>query len=98
MTGLPDSDGTTSKAEYAPYLLRALKSLGGSASEEQLIEAARGSMRGVLLPGDLKLLYGGRTPRWMNSMEQMLDGLVEEGYIRRGSGGYALTEKGRASC
>jgi hypothetical protein len=97
MSGSAD-DGTTSRAEYASYILKAIKSLGGEAPRWRVIEEAYVLMDPLLLPGDRQILYGGQLSRWRSQAEQMLDGLVEEGYLEESEGAVRLTEKGHAIC
>ncbi len=69
----------TSKPEYVEPLLKALKKLM-SASEEQLLDETFLLVQDRLHPADFIMLPNG-VPRWMNQMQNMLDGLIESGRI-----------------
>jgi hypothetical protein len=92
----PMHDGIMSKPEYAPFILRALSGLG-EASEDAVLDRVGELMRGALTEADRSPLYGGRVPRWRSQAAQMLDGLVEDGYVERRGGVLALSSKGRAA-
>ena len=77
------SDGITSKAEYAPYLLEALHILGGETTEEVLLEKVGKMMEKILTKKDRSMLYRGSIPRWRNQALHMLEGLIEDRYIIR---------------
>ena len=84
----------TSKPEYAPRILAALRDLGGEATREQLLGRVYVAMEARLHPADLELLYGGAVPRWMSEAEHMLDGLLEEGYVEEMGPNLRLTRRG----
>ena len=85
----------TSKPEYAPFLLVSLRGLG-EASRDVVLGRTRELMEGRLKPADYALLHGGRTPRWVNQADHMLDGLIEEGFIEEKGSKLRLTSKGLA--
>lgn len=85
----------TSKPEYAPFLLASLRRLG-EATRDAVLDHTRELMEARLHPADYALLHSGKTPRWMNQADHMLDGLVEEGFAEENGARLRLTEKGRA--
>jgi len=82
----------TSKPEYGPYILRALKSRGKATMDEVLDETFC-LMKPRLYPADLEELPGG-APRWRRQAENMLDGLLEDGYVAGSRGRLTLTRRG----
>ncbi len=82
----------TSKPEYGPYILKALESRGEATVDEALDETLR-LMKPRLYPADLETLPGG-DPRWRRQAENMLDGLLEEGYVAESHGRLTLTRRG----
>ena len=82
----------TSKPEYGPYILSALKNKG-EASMDEVMEDTFRLMKHRLHPVDLEALPGG-APRWRRQTENMLDGLLEEGYIAESHGCLTLTRRG----
>jgi hypothetical protein len=82
----------TSKPEYGPYILEVLQSIGVASVDEVLEETYR-LMRHRLHPADLETLPGG-TPRWRRQAENMLDGLIGDGYVVETDGCLALTSRG----
>jgi hypothetical protein len=85
----------TSKPEYASFLLVSLRGLG-EASRDAVLRRTRELMKDRLKPADYSLLHRGRTPRWVNQADHMLDGLIEEGFIDEKNSKLRLTEKGLA--
>ena len=85
----------TSKPEYAPFLLASLRELG-EAPREAVLRRTRELMDAILHPADCVPLHGGRTPRWVNQADHMLDGLMEEGYVEEKGPILRLTGKGLA--
>ena len=82
----------TSKPEYGPYLLRALKNKGKASMDEAMEETLR-LMKRRLHPVDLEALSGG-VPRWRRQAENMLDGLIKDGYVAERHGCLTLTRRG----
>jgi len=82
----------TSKPEYGPYILRALKNKGKASMDEAMEETFR-LIEPLLHPVDLEALPGG-VPRWRRQAENMLDGLIEEGYVAESHGCLTLTRRG----
>lgn len=82
----------TSKPEYGPYLLRALKNKGKASMDEAMEETFR-LIEPRLHPVDLETLPGG-VPRWRRQAENMLDGLIEDGYVAESRGYLTLTRRG----
>ena len=82
----------TSKPEYGPYILRALSNKGKTSTDEVLEEAFR-LMKSQLYPADLEELPGG-VPRWRRQAENMLEGLLEDGYVANCRGSLTLTRRG----
>ena len=82
----------TSKPEYGPYILKALKNKGKASMDEVLEETFR-LMKPLLYPVDLEALPGG-VPRWRRQAENMLDGLLEDGYVAESRGRLTLTRRG----
>ena len=82
----------TSKPEYGPYIIEALGAMG-CASVDELMEGTFNLMRHSLHPADLETLPGG-APRWRRQAENMLDGLIRDGYVTETDGHLALTRRG----
>lgn len=82
----------TSKPEYGPYILRALNNKGKASMDEVLDETFR-LMKSRLYPADLEALPGG-APRWRRQAENMLDGLLGDGYVAESRGRLTLTRRG----
>ncbi len=82
----------TSKPEYGPYILEALERRGKASVDEVLEETFR-LMKHRLHPADLETLPGG-VPRWRRQAENMLDGLLDEGYVAESHGRLTLTRQG----
>jgi len=82
----------TSKPEYGPYILRALNNKGKASIDEVLEETFR-LMKHQLHPADSEELPGG-TPRWRRQAENMLDGLLKDGYVAESRGRLSLTRRG----
>ena len=82
----------TSKPEYGPPMLRALKA-AGCASVNALMEGTLRLIKHRLSPADLEKLPGG-VPRWRRQAEHMLEGLIEDGYVEESRGCLSLTRRG----
>jgi hypothetical protein len=83
------------KPEYAEPILRVLEKKGVTISIDSLLEAVYQYMKHELTSTDHELLYNGAVPRWRNQAQNMLDGLVEEGYIVRSGDQVTATELAR---
>ena len=83
------------KPEYAEPILQVLVKKGLTISIDSLLEAVYQIMVHELTSSDHELLYCGTVPRWRNQALNMLDGLVEEGYIERSGDHVSATEQAR---
>jgi hypothetical protein len=82
----------TSKPEYGLHILKALEGRGEATVDEALEETFR-LIEPRLHPADLEQLPGG-VPRWRRQAENMLEGLIEEGYVAESHGCLTLTRRG----
>jgi hypothetical protein len=80
----------TTKPEYVESLLATLTRLG-AVSEDVLFHNAFQYMKNRLYPSDFIMLSNGE-PRWRYQMQHMLDGLIENGKIRKKDGLLSLDE------
>jgi len=83
----------TSKPEYAPFILKALSNVS-RATLDELMRETLFLVKDRLYVQDFKVLPNG-FPRWRNQAEHMLNGLLEDNYIKKDSSGYSLTAKGK---
>ena len=79
----------TSKPEYVPYILKALKKLQ-KGTEKQILKIVFEYIKENLHPADLVLLPNGE-PRWRNQAQNMIDGLIESGHIVKEKGSLKLS-------
>ena len=80
----------TTKPEYVEPLLATLARLG-ALTEDQLLNQTFQYMKDGLYPSDHVVLPNGE-PRWRYQMQHMLDGLIENGKIRKKDGLLMLAE------
>ena len=74
----------TSKPEYDPYILNILDKLK-KGTEKQVLENVYECIKDNLHPDDLVILPNGE-PRWRNQAQNMIDGLIDSGYIVKENG------------
>lgn len=82
----------TSKPEYALFILKALSVLY-DATLKDLMNKTFDLIEDRLYPADLQLLPNG-VVRWRNQSEFMLEGLIEDEYVKKDGKKYFLTSKG----
>jgi hypothetical protein len=80
-----------SKPEYVPFILKTLDNLK-KGTEKQVLENVYESMKDNFHPADLVILPNGE-PRWRNQAQNMIDGLIESGYIVKENGSLKLSIK-----
>ncbi len=80
----------TSKPEYGPYIVDAMRILG-PVDRDMLLAEVKRLMDDVLHNADMVVLPNGE-PRWRNQAQHMLDGLVDNGVIIEKKGLLSLAE------
>jgi hypothetical protein len=74
----------TTKPEFVPFILNALSKLN-KATEKQVLEIVFESIKNDLHSADFIILPNGE-PRWRNQAQNMIDGLIESGQIKKENG------------
>jgi len=78
-------------------IIRALQTLGGSASRKSVIECMESELQGNFLPGDLVWLESHKCYAWKRAVENEREHMIKEGILRNDSpaGTWELSEEFR---
>ncbi len=74
-----------SRSDLRDSILRGLRSLGGSAPKERVLEAVEADLQGKFLPADLVWLSQSNKFSWQNAAKHVRSEMVKEGLLRHDS-------------
>lgn len=84
------------KPEFAEPILLVLIRVGEKITLDSLLEEVYNDMSHLLTDLDHELLFNGKVPRWRNQALNMLDGLIENGYVESSGDIFKATDKARS--